>query len=195
MMFDTFPGYSLSSNSGGLDLSSSHSSTITVSKAQKKAPISPPPSPRKHDRRRVSFDEKVRVFATIHNSHYSEEERAKTWLTPSDLQSIKSERQMCLRRMDKLSSPVDDGQYYFRGLEGRTTEGYKRKRFNIADACMTVMEEQSDQADFGSSCAEAISRAYIASNRRCVEEARQRGLYDERAALFTTGGLSLTNYI
>ena len=194
MMYGGFPGYRLASHNSGLDFSSSHSSTISVSKASK-TPVSPPPSPRNPNRRRVSFDEKAQVYSTIHNSEYSEEERTNTWLTPSDLEAIKSERQLCLRKMEMYSSPVDDDQHYFRGLEARTKEGYKRKRFNIADATMTVMEEQSDPADLGSSHPSVISKAYIAATRHCVEEARQRGQFDERAALFKSGVDSLINYI
>ena len=97
--------------------------------------------------------------------------------------------------MEKSNSRVDDDQHYFRGLEGRTKEGYKRKRFDIADACMTVMEEQSDQSDFGTSCPEVISRAYMATTTSCTEDARVRGLFDEKALFSKDGALSLTNYI
>ena len=97
------------------------------------------------------------------------------------MEEFKSERRVCLRLMDQ-NPQVDNDAHYFRGLEGKAKEGYKRKRFNMVDACMTVMEEQSDQADMGTNDPEAIARAYIASNMTCVEEARQRGIFDQSAA-------------
>lgn len=84
--------------------------------------------------------------------------------------------------MEYQTPRVDNEEYYFRGLEAKTKEGFKRKRFNMVDACMTVMEEQSDQSDMGTSDPNAIARAYIASNLVCVDEARQRGIFDEQQA-------------
>ena len=81
---------------------------------------------------------------------------------------------------------VDDAQHYFRGLEGKTLEGFKRKRFNFVDACMTVLDEQSDQQEFGKSDPDAIARAYAATTGSCVETARQRGIFDAAAAISPT---------
>ena len=96
---------------------------------------------------------------------------------------MKQERKACLRIMERSNPLVDDEEHYFRGLEGKTQEGFKRKRFNFVDACMTVLDEQSDQMDYGKSDPDAIARAYSATTVSSVEYARQRGIFDEAAAV------------
>jgi hypothetical protein len=96
---------------------------------------------------------------------------------------MKAERSDTLRIMERVNREVDDGIHYFRGLESKTVDGYKRRRFVIVDACIAVMDEQSDQVDCGFPDPEAISRIYRDYTTECAEAARRRGLFDEIAAI------------
>jgi len=96
---------------------------------------------------------------------------------------MKVERNNCLRILHKVCEHIDDDIHYFRGLENKTLDGYKRRRFLIADACMAVMDEQAAQMDCCLHNPDAIAHAYIACTAGCADAARQRGKYDELAAI------------
>ena len=170
--------------------SSSQNSTISVVGITKPLSVSVS-SPDTERRNRVQFAPNVQVYSTIHHSEYSPEERSNTWINAADVEAMKQERKACLRIMEKTNPMVDDEQHYFRGLEGKTQEGFKRKRFNFVDACMTVLDEQSDQLDYGKPDPDAIARAYAATTVSCVETARQRGIFDAAAAV-SSSPLSLS---
>ncbi len=170
-----------------LETSSSQHSTFSAGCRVKPKPISPVQT---EEQRSVTFEPHIQVYSTIHHSEYSPEERAKSWLNEADLDELKSERKACLRIMERFNAVVDDDLYYFRGLESKTMEGFKRKRFNFVDACMAVLDEQSDQSDCGITDQNAIAKAYAASCQSSVERARQRGIFDEAAASSASISLS-----
>lgn len=159
-------------------VSSSQHSTISV-EPRKPATLSLKSS----TCRSVTFSSQVRVYATIHRSHYSPAEKKSTWLTRTEMNDMKAERKDCIRVMEKVNEQVDNVHHYFRGLEAKTVSGYKRRRFVIVDACMAVMDEQSEQADIGLQDPEGISRAYRSCSVASVEQARTRGIFDEISAL------------
>ena len=126
------------------------------------------------------------MHAAIHRSHYSEEEKRSTWFTHDEMRKMKAERSDSLRIMERVNSEVDDGIHYFRGLESKTVDGYKRRRFVIVDACIAVMDEQANQEDCGLHDPDLISRIYMDYTRQCADAARCRGLRDEIAAIAAT---------
>lgn len=103
-------------------------------------------------------------------------------MTHEELIRIRDERRTVIRMMETVDKKIDNDSFYYRGLEAKTMEGCQRKRFNIADAALTVMEEQSHQENLEIHDPMAISRAYIATSSHCAEDARQRGANDERIA-------------
>ena len=164
--------------------SSSQHSTISVDPTRKGPLTCSSSSPERRERaRKVTFRSHVHIYATIHRSHYSEEEMRNTWATSEDLRTMKVERNNCLRILHKVCENIDDDTHYFRGLENKTLDGYKRRRFLIADACMAVMDEQAAQMDLCLHNPDAIAQAYMACTAGCVDAARQRGQYDELAAV------------
>lgn len=171
------------------DVSSSQSSTFTAN-SSKKTSLTPPSSSSSpcHGGHRVSFAPQTQIIMALHMNDYSEEERRNTWLNAQDLEIIKCDRKSCLRIMQKTNPLVNDDEYYYRGLESKTREGLKRKRFNVADAHMTVMEEQSSQEDTGITDPEELAKAYIACSYTCADQARQRGVQDELEALSIWAG-------
>jgi len=172
---------------------SSHNSTISATETRIKPPLSSTPNRKV---RRVSFLPHVHVYSTIHRSHYNEEEKQRTWLSPDDMLEMKADRHQCLKKMSKINEQVDDGVHYFRGLECKTWEGNKRRRYFIADACLAVLEEQADQVDVGLQDPEAIARVYKSCSMQCVDAARQRGLFDEWAAIISvTSSLAISERV
>lgn len=172
-----------------LEASSSQHSTFSAGCFVKPKLVSLPQS---EGRKRVTFEPHIQTYSTIHHSEYTPEERQKTWISDADMEVMKSERKACLRIMEKFNPVVDDHAFYFRGLEAKTQEGFKRKRFNFVDACMAVLDEQSDQCDSGTTDPDAIAKAYMASSQSSVERARQRGIFDQAAASADSDAVSLS---
>ena len=167
--------------------SSSQHSTISVDPTRK-VPLTS--SPDRERVRKVTFLPHVHIYATIHRSHYSEEETRNTWTTSDEVRAMKAERNACLRILHKVCEKVDDDIHYFRGLENKTLDGYKRRRFLIADACMAVMDEQAAQLDCCLYHPDGIAQAYIACTAGCAEAALLRGKYDELAAIAAASSTS-----
>ena len=157
------------------DVSSSHSSFTAV--ASSKSPISPEKS------RTVSFVISVQVFDHIHRNEYSAEEKKSCRFVQENYNEMRAERNITVKLMERGQPMVNDGQQYYRGLESKTREGSRRKQFNAVDASMTVLDEQSQQAQLGVRDPEAISKLCIACTAHCVAKAQERGLTDQSAAL------------
>lgn len=170
------------------DLLTSSSQHSTVSAKPRKSQT---PSIEGDRVRRVTFLPDVQTFSTIHRSHYSEPEKDNTWITRSEMDEMKVERNKCMQLMGNCSYQVDDDIHYFRGLENKTVDGHKRRRFVIVVACLAVMDEQSDQQYCAVHDPDAISRVYKSCSKECADAARQRGIFDELAAIAAVSSTSL----
>jgi hypothetical protein len=108
------------------------------------------------------------------------------------MEEMKVERNKCLQLMGNGSHQVDDDIHYFRGLENKTVDGHKRRRFVIVVASLAVMDEQSDQQNgLLVHDPEAISRVYKSCSKECADAARLRGILDELAAIAAVSSTSL----
>lgn len=108
------------------------------------------------------------------------EERQAYWYTPADWSRIKTERAPILlglvagrfRETEHMSS---------RGLEHKTPDAAMKRKQRKMVAWAAVMEEQKRQKKLGIVDNEAISQAYIAANKGCVEAAHKTGQKDEES--------------
>jgi hypothetical protein len=155
--------------------SSSHS-TVSANATPRK-PLSPAAN------RTVTFSEEVGVRGTINNEEYTREEKIATWLTGQEFDAMKAERRSTVKVMERINLSVDDGQHSFRGLEFRTREGSRRRQFNQVDATMAVMDEQDAQLQCGINDPERLAHVYIICSSHCQDNAHERALNDQRAAL------------
>ena len=131
----------------------------------------------------MSFDSNVHIFEHIHRNDYSGEEQRSCFLAPNDYTEMRAERKITLKLMEGGQPTVNDGKKYYRGLEAKTREGFRRKQFHMVDAAMTVLDEQSLQAQNEICDTRVISKLYISCTAHCVRAAQERGLIDQQAAL------------
>lgn len=155
--------------------SSSHS-TVSANATVRK-PLSPAAN------RTVTFSDEVCVRRTINNEDYAIEEKLAAWSTVQEFDEMKAARRSTVNIMERRNPSVDDGQHCFRGLEFRTREGSRRRQFNQVDAAMAVMDEQEAQLQSGINDPEKLAHVYIICSSHCQDNAHERALNDQRAAL------------
>ena len=166
--------------------SSSHS-TVSANATVRK-PLSPAAN------RTVTFSEEVCVRKTINNEDYAREEKLATWSTVQEFDEMKAARRSTVNIMERRNPSVDDGQHCFRGLEFRTREGSRRRQFNQVDAAMAVMDEQEAQLQSGINDPEKLAHVYIICSSHCQDNAHERALNDQRAALESVSVAAPTLY-
>lgn len=149
---------------------------ITVTTTSK-GPISSP-----KENRTVSFALYAQVRNHFRRSDYTTEEKNSCWFSQSEFDEMRKERHATVSIMGRGQPMVNDGQHYYRGLEGKTREGYRRKQFNIVDARMAVLDEQTQQNQTDFSDFEAIAKAYRSCTAHCLAAAQNQGLVDQRLA-------------
>lgn len=180
-----------------VDTSSSSHSTFEVNESFRKGPLQrsqgTPSTARPSDKiRRVSFQTTAKIYTIESVDDYSEEERTAAWLTQNEMKEMKQERKATVKIMEKLNCLIDDEQHYFRGLEFKTREGFRRKQWNIIEAAMVVFDEQIDVIQHSqnngtsSPCSEevdeAISEAYKSCTMGSLAAATERARHDRKAA-------------
>jgi hypothetical protein len=155
--------------------SSSHS-TVSANATVRK-PLSPAAN------RTVTFSEEVCIRRTINNEDYTREEKLATWSTVQEVDEMKAERRSTIKIMERRNPSVDGGQHCFRGLEFRTREGSRRRQFNQVDAATAIMDEQEAQLQSEINDPEKLAHVYIICSSHCQDNAHERALNDQRAAL------------
>lgn len=150
---------------------------------------------RSRTKKSVSFYPIVTVQRIMSRHDYTADEAKRTWLNLDELvvlkQSIKtlanqlsnseglSLRGSC-NKIDNSSILEDE---CFRGLEGRTRLGVKRRKRIKAGAKHAVMKEQRRQKKSGSFSSARIADAYYAHSEYPQVEAHMVGLRDESEAM------------
>jgi hypothetical protein len=134
---------------------------------------------RRRRRKVVSFQGTAQVRMIHGMDDYAEEEKAAVWFTPYERQEMKKERRDTVKIMERVNYYVDDEQHYFRGLEFKTRDGFRRKQWNIMESAMVVFDEQMTDARINPT--EAISKAYIISSIGSRVAATERAHHDRRA--------------
>jgi hypothetical protein len=166
--------------------SSSHS-TVSANATVRK-PLSPAAN------RTVTFSEEVCIRRTINNEDYTREEKLATWSTVQEVDEMKAERRSTIKIMERRNPSVDGGQHCFRGLEFRTREGWRRRQFNQVDAATAIMDEQEAQLQSEINDPEKLAHVYIICSSHCQDNAHERALNDQRAALESVSVASPTLY-
>lgn len=166
--------------------SSSHS-TVSANATVRK-PLSPAAN------RTVTFSEEVCIRRTINNEDYTREEKLATWSTVQEVDEMKAERRSTIKIMERRNPSVDGGQHCFRGLEFRTREGSRRRQFNQVDAATAIMDEQEAQLQSEINDPEKLAHVYIICSSHCQDNAHERALNDQRAALESVSVASPTLY-
>jgi hypothetical protein len=137
--------------------------------------------------RRVSFFGSVKVQFIECLDEYTAEEKKASWFDKEEFLTFRRDRRETVKCLEQGNSHVDDGEYYFRGLEGKTRKGSQRKQFNMVESSLVVFDEQMYHQQHGESysttAAQSIAEAYSAVTAEARAVARERGLHDQRAAL------------
>lgn len=139
-------------------------------------------------RRSVSFGNTVDVLVVQHLKDTTEEEIAAIWYDNSEFEAIKKGMVATIRLM-MTKKPIGS-DHCTRGLEFRTPTGAKLRKNNKLESLTAVWNEQVLQWQTGTSDAEAISRVYKETSKRCREMAQKAGAYDAKAVQ-KYSGLSL----
>mmetsp|Transcript_18328 Transcript_18328/g.45404 ORF Transcript_18328/g.45404 Transcript_18328/m.45404 type:complete len:170 (-) Transcript_18328:117-626(-) len=97
--------------------------------------------------RKVSFSTIVAEYDIENVSDYSDEEREAAWYSTPQLREFKRIVKLAAHQMEtgQLDPFNLDGTWTSRGLEGRTTAGYRQRRQARADAVAAVFLEQHRQ--------------------------------------------------
>lgn len=159
-------------------------------------------------RKSVSFQDYVTLRNTIHRNDYTPEEKAATWINGEEFASMKEVRKQTLKIMSRAERAGatsyknygDDEDFCTRGLESKTRMGSRRKKFNMLEATMAVLDEQLEndmyrqrhddhqpQSQYNDGISlvalrkaqERLASVYIARTSHCRAEASLRGRRDE----------------
>jgi hypothetical protein len=121
--------------------------------------------------RGVRFLPVVYVREILSVKNYTEDEKRNTWYSKEE--NLKRKADLSMESTNK------DGKHCFRGLEGRSREGLRKRRLNRLCAWMSVFEEQERQRDLGIHTPMAIAIVYSFSVQKCCIEAYKTALLDE----------------
>lgn len=183
-----------------VDTSSSHS-TFEVNKPIKQVTLqiareSCPEKDVLGEKRRVSFDPNSDLHSIEGVEEYSDEEKTAVWFTVEEIDEMRKQRRATIKLMESANKFIDDEKHYFRGLEFKTREGYRRKQWNIIEAAMVVFDEQinmqyqphnNNGKDVRCTlsldeASEGLSEAYRASTSGARDAAIKRATHDRIAA-------------
>eukprot|EP00980_Cylindrotheca_fusiformis_P031137 scaffold25868_cov113-Cylindrotheca_fusiformis.AAC.2 len=115
---------------------------ISLSCAEAKHSLHCPEQPKA-----VSFSRLVKVQEVLSVRNYTDDEINKTWYSGHELSLVKEEAKLMVRRMAKGEAASEDGEWTFRGLEGRTKAGQKEKFHHRRFSKGAVFIEQDEQEE------------------------------------------------
>lgn len=183
-----------------VDTSSSHS-TFEANQPVKKVTLqiareSCPERDVLGEKRRVSFGPSDEFRSIEGVDEYSDEEKIAVWFTEEEIEEMRKQRRATIKLMESANKFIDDEEHYFRGLESKTREGYRRKQWNIIEAAMVVFDEQINMqqqshnnngkdAPYNLSLdkvSKALSEAYRTSTSGARDAAIKRATHDRIAA-------------
>jgi hypothetical protein len=142
-------------------------------------------------KRKVSFNERMKVRRHVHINDFSDDEKEASWWTSDEVNHIKANIRSTIKLLEagifSEDHHLDEG-LSLRGLEAVTPEGAVLKRCNKEQAWDNVLDEQDFQLQQGEAYNEhRIYNAYKDISRRCHEAARlmaQRDQYEVMGVLF-----------
>lgn len=140
----------------------------------------------------------------MHIRDFTMDERDDCWFSRQEYHEIRTHRKETVEVMEDVNLRIDNGQYYFRGLESKTRDQCRRKQWNIVECSVVVLDEQArlqqlhqeqqQQQHLAASHgvpfktkktmpdAEAIARAYMTCAESSRLAAMERGVFDQWAA-------------
>lgn len=124
--------------------------------------------------RSVSFTDVDIKYTITHVSEFSSQEKEQIWYSRQELADIKA--------LLKNSMRNNDSTFCWRGLEGHTVEGYRRKVQNRVETQAAVFLEQANQEGDGFSDPEALADVYFKRSVRSRMQAFLIAIRDEKEA-------------
>lgn len=127
----------------------------------------------------VHFCEQALVYLIPSANEYTEKERCNIWFQRVEFDQIKANNKILLAMMEHGGYSEDD-IYCFRGLEIKTTEGYRRRQRLRSGAAYELFSEQDRQWNTGTHHldSELIREVYEKCTAECQILAHQIGLQD-----------------
>ena len=129
-------------------------------------------------KRTVRFHPLVSTQETLHIKDYTPPEIARCWYNKEELEQLIPEIQEILANPDVLP---DDPEYrcaMWRGLEGMTPQGWKRRQEH-REAGWTAVKRESLNSSYGSVSYSSIAMAYRLTTQWAVMEAKKRASDEE----------------
>jgi hypothetical protein len=129
----------------------------------------------------VQFFPIVEMHETLHVNDYTDEEVAVVWYSERDFAYMGADPRLVLELFECGVYPGDDDdqQLCLRGLEGRTKQGARERRYNKGLGRTAVLREQSLQECDSRHDPEAIAREYALATKHCSAAALEVGRMDE----------------
>jgi hypothetical protein len=111
-------------------------------------------------RRKVSFDERIRIRATLSIGDMSTKEIDATWFSGKEIVHIRRSARNILAKIEHGAELSEEECYGLRGLEGRTgSRALIRDRSKLV-ALTVILSEQARQRQHGTYDASAFRRVY-----------------------------------
>lgn len=132
-------------------------------------------------RRAVHFNDDDDTHFVLSRVDYTIEEMSSTWYDRTDLKQMRTTARSEARLLE-VGLLHESSTTSVRGLEGRTTEGLKRKRRNRADANNAVFDELDNQEEQGIFDDDALADIYFVFSEHCQATAHMMGMRDANLA-------------
>lgn len=137
------------------------------------------------ERKRVTFQENVRVRPTVHLDDMTDEEISNVWFCRKDFNSIKRAVATTVKIISHQAyneAVHDNDQCCSRGLEYRVRSGALARKENKRHGTEAVLDEQDRQCQYEITDDERIRQLFQKATVHCRVSALQMGLRDEHEA-------------
>lgn len=133
-------------------------------------------------KRNVRFiDDDNTTISVLSRVDYTMEEMTDSWYDRTDLKQMRVNARKEARLLE-AGLLHETSTTSARGLEGRTTEGLKRKRRNRSEAVNAVFDELDQQEEHGISDDDAVADVYYVFTEHCQATAQMMGTRDANLA-------------
>jgi hypothetical protein len=127
-------------------------------------------------RKRIHFNESVRIRSTLHVKDMTEEEKANAWLSQKEISDI---RKSLIHDVKCLRSGKQSSEITLRGLENRIRETALRRKSDKMKALIAVLDEQDIQERNGYNNPDIIRVCYQRISLACHLRAQEVAKFDE----------------
>mmetsp|Transcript_4800 Transcript_4800/g.9821 ORF Transcript_4800/g.9821 Transcript_4800/m.9821 type:complete len:214 (-) Transcript_4800:177-818(-) len=134
-------------------------------------------------RKSVSFSPNESIRGTLHLKDITATELQRAWYTMDEVKSMKRSSRKLAIELSKTATDDANNTECFRGLEGKTTQGLRRRKMTKATARNAVFLEQCRQRKWGMVDSNRIADEYFECTERSSMAAHIIALRDQEEAI------------